>query len=88
MFHIRLIEWSQNRPSAPAQCYQLCSVASPFLSCPLQLHVLQAAATLPPHQVTYLGDTPGPQWDVFRNALAELGYFESGYPDGPETWRR
>jgi hypothetical protein len=35
-----------------------------------------------------LGDTPGPQWDVFRNALAELGYFESGYPDGPETWRR
>jgi len=23
-----------------------------------------------------LGDTPGPQWDVFRNALADLGYLE------------
>jgi len=43
----------------------------------------------PLRRIGVLGDTPGPQWDVFRKALADLGYvegstvgFESRYSQG------
>src|SRR5215471_8653072 len=43
----------------------------------------------PLRRIGILGDTPGPQWDVFRKALADLGYvegstvvFESRYSQG------
>src|SRR5262245_10202252 len=43
----------------------------------------------PVRRIGILGDTPGPQWDAFRKALAELGYlegstvaFESRYSQG------
>src|SRR3954470_5143331 len=37
--------------------------------------VVMAAAV---RRIGILGDTPGPQWDVFRKALADLGYIEGG----------
>src|SRR5262249_36363829 len=35
-----------------------------------------AAVAQTVRSIGILGDTPGPQWDVFRNALVDLGYLE------------
>jgi len=40
----------------------------------LGAHHLVAAGAV--RRIGILGDTPGPQWDVFRKALADLGYVE------------
>lgn len=34
------------------------------------------ACAAPVRRIGILGDTPGPQWDAFRDALRDLGYFE------------
>src|SRR4051794_20464852 len=47
------------------------------------------AMAAPIRRIGILGDTPGPQWDVFRKSLVDLGYvegltvaFESRYSEG------